>query len=542
MNFSKIKELQEYDFIVIGAGSAGSVVASRLAENNKYNVAIIEAGKKDNNIWIKIPIGYYMNFKNKKINWNYFTESDSGLNGRQCYWPQGKVVGGCGSINGLVHVRGKKNDYEDWDKKLGNKGWGWEDVLPYFKKSEKIINEKSNDYGNNGPLIVNNIIKNYELCDSFLSAADELGYETSSDDYLDYENKGYFKANVKGRLRWSSANAYLHPVLNQNNVDLFCNSQVVKIEFNNKTANSIIFNNENHFYRLKAKKEIIVSAGAIGSPKLLQLSGLGSNSLLRKNDVKVVNELKGVGFNLKDHLQVRLQYKCNQPITLNDINQNIFKKIKLVYDYLFHNKGFINYPPSHAYIYKETCQSNIKSRVQYNFLPFTVESPGKQLDRFSGFTISAFQCRPESQGKVEIKSNNFLIEPKISPNYLSEKIDQDTIVNALIFGRKLASTKSLSGYISEELSPGPNLDKYDELLEYARNFATTIYHPSCTCKMGSSDDLHAVVDEKLKVYGIQNLRVIDSSIMPDIVSSNINASTVMIGEKGADLIKDDYHF
>ena len=540
MNYTNIKELNEYDFIVIGSGSAGSVVASRLSENYKFNIAILEAGKKDNNFWIKIPIGYYKNFKNKDINWNYYTEPDHGLNGRKCYWPQGKVVGGCSSINGLVHVRGKTNDYEDWEKKYGNKGWGWENVLPYFNKSEKIINDNNNYYGTNGPLIVSNVINNYDLCDSFLSAADELDVNNLNKDNFDNENKGYFKANVNGRFRCSASNAYLNPKLKQNNIDLFCNSHVLKIEFENNIAKSVIFINENMFYRIKAKKEIVVSAGAIGSPKLLQLSGLGPKSILKQHGVNVISELKGVGCNLKDHLQVRLQFKCNKPITLNDVNKSLFKKIKLVYDYLIHHKGFINYPPSHAYIYKETCQSNIKSRVQYNFLPFTVESPGKQLDRFSGFTISAFQCRPESQGSVELKSNDFLDPPKISPNYLSAKIDQDAIVSALKIGRELANTKSLSKFISKELSPGIHLKSYDQLLDYARNNATTIYHPSCTCKMGPSNDLFSVVDKNLKVHGIEKLRIIDSSIMPDIVSANINATTIMIGEKGADLIKMDY--
>jgi len=528
----------EFDFLVVGAGSAGCVLANRLSADGKYKVAVIEAGGRDTSPWIHIPVGYFKTMGNPKTDWCYKTEPDPGLNGRSISWPRGRVLGGSSSINGLLYVRGQAEDYDGW-RQLGNAGWSWEDVLPYFKKSETWENNSSEFRGTSGPLHVSPTRLNRQVVDAWVESAQNAGFK-KNDDYngADQEGVGYFQLTAKNGRRCSSAVAYLNPARSRSNLEIFTNAQVEKLQFDGKRVTGIDVRRGNEVISFKARREVILSAGAIGSPQLLMVSGIGQAKELAAHGIDVKHELQGVGKNLQDHLQARPVFKVNVP-TINTEVGNIFKQALIGIQYALNRTGPMTMAASLGTGFLKTRPELATPDIQFHIQPWSADSPAEGPHPFSAFTASVLQMRPESAGHLELTSADMRDYPKIHPNYLSTKLDCDTIVDGIRIARNIARQDPLKSLITESHSPADTIgdDDYDALLNWARDTSTTIYHPTGTCKMGN--DRRAVVDERLKVHGIEGLRVADCSIMPIIVSGNTNAPAMMIGEKASDMILED---
>ena len=529
---------QAYDYIVIGAGSAGCVMANRLSEDPNSSVLLLEAGNKDSNPWIHVPIGYFKTMHNPNTDWCYKTEPDPGINGRRLEWPRGKVLGGSSSLNGLLYVRGQKEDYDDWAA-LGNKGWSYKDILPYFKKSEDQERGANEYHGVGGPLQVSNIKIRRELCDKFIDAAEQVGIPRNEDSNGEtQEGVGYFQLTInRNGTRCSTAVGFLRPALKRPNLTAQTNALVERIEFDGNRAVGLTVNIKGISHTIKCNKEIVLSAGAINSPQTLMLSGIGDQDELQRHNIPVVKHLPGVGKNLQDHLQIRTIYKVNKPITLNDEVNNPIRKVMMGLEYALFRTGPLTMAASQVCIFTKTDAAMERPDIQYHLQPLSADKPADGTHRFSAFTASVCQLRPTSTGHIELKSNNPADYPAIHPNYLATEEDQKTAIESIKVTRNIINAPALKPLIQEEHEPGIQHQTDEELLEYARNRATTIYHPTGTCKMGHDD--MAVVDDRLRVHGIEGLRVVDASIMPVIVSGNTNAPTIMIAEKASDMIKED---
>ncbi|MGS4884028.1 GMC family oxidoreductase [Roseibium sp. MB-4] len=529
----------EADFVVVGAGSAGCVIANRLSANPNTKVLLLEAGGADRNPWIHIPVGYFKTMHNPSVDWCYKTEPDPGLNGRQLDWPRGKVLGGSSSLNGLLYVRGQPQDYDRW-RQMGNTGWGWDDVLPLFKRSEDQERGADAFHGQGGPLSVSDMRLRRPICDAWVEAAQAAGYPLNPDyNGAEQEGVGYFQLTTRNGRRCSSAVAFLKPVRSRSNLQIVTRAATTRILFEGRRATGVVYQDtEGRAHTVKARAEVILSAGAIGSPQLMMVSGIGEAQHLKEQGIDIVADLPGVGKNLQDHLQARLVFKCNEP-TLNDEVRSLLNQARIALKYALFRAGPMTMAASLAMGFLRTGDHVDTPDIQFHVQPWSADSPGEGVHPFSAFTMSVCQLRPESRGEIRLASPDASVYPKIHPNYLSTETDRRTIVAGINIARRIAQHAPLKHKISEEFRPDASLDidDYEATLDWARNNSTTIYHPTGTCKMGKGEG--AVVDERLRVQGIEGLRVADCSIMPEIVSGNTNAPAIMIGEKVSDMILED---
>jgi choline dehydrogenase len=530
-------EVAEFDYVIVGAGSAGCVLANRLSADGRHSVLLLEAGPKDNNIWIHVPLGYGRLFKEKTVNWMYQTEPEPGLGGRTVFQPRGKVLGGSSSINGLLYVRGQHEDYDRW-RQHGNSGWGYDDVLPYFKKAEDQQRGPDDFHGAGGPLPVSDWRHADPLSEAFVQAAAQTGIPVNPDfNGASQEGAGFFQTTTRRGRRASTAVAYLRPAKGRTNLHIATSALAQRIVFDGRRADAVEYRQAGTLRTARARKEILVSGGAYNSPQLLQLSGVGPAELLRTHGINVVLDAPGVGHDLQDHLQVRMVMRCSQSITLNDIVNSPVRRILAGARYAAFRRGPLTIAAGTSGAFFKTSPRLATPDIQVHFLPFSTDKMGEKLHSFSGFSASVCQLRPESRGSLRIKSADPAVPPEIRINYLATEVDRTANVEGLKILRKILQAPALSSYVTEEVDPGLKVSTDEELLNYCRQRGSTIYHPTSTCRMGS--DPLAVVDQRLRVRGIEGLRVVDGSIMPDLVSGNTNAAIIMIAEKASDMILEE---
>lgn len=528
----------EFDYIVVGAGSAGCVIANRLSENPKHSIAVVEAGGKDSSPWIHIPVGYFKTMGNPNTDWCYFTEPDSGLNGRAIAWPRGKTLGGSSSINGLLYVRGQPQDYDHW-RQLGNTGWAWKDVMPLFRRAETWQDGEDEFRGGEGPLSVSKSRLSREIVDAWIESAVNAGYRRNPDyNGADQDGVSPFQLTLRDGRRCSSAVAYLRPAMKRPNLQVITKTQTKRVLFEGRRAIGIEAIRGGETVIIKARKEVILSSGAIGSPQILMLSGIGGGEELSQHGIEVLQNSPGVGKNLQDHLQARPVYKCTAS-TINIETNNLLKRAMMAFEYALRRTGPMTMAASLGTGFLKTDPAMETPDVQFHIQPFSADKPADGPHKFSAFTASVLQLRPRSTGHLALRSARMEDHPLIHPNYLSDPVDCSTLVEGLRITRRIADHDPLKSLITGEHAPGPDIasDDDDALLNWARDTATTIYHPTGTCKMGS--DPMAVVDERLRVHGVNGLRIADCSIMPTIPSANTNAPAIMVGEKASDLIRED---
>lgn len=527
------------DFVVVGAGSAGCALASRLSQDGRHRVILLEAGGRDRNPWIHIPVGYFRTMGNPATDWQYRTEADEGIAGRSIPWPRGRVLGGSSSINGLLYVRGQAEDYDGWAQ-LGNTGWGWDDVLPVFRRSEHWKGAPaSDDRGQAGPLSVQPSRIKRDVVDRWVDAAVAAGYPRNADyNSGDQEGVGYFQLTMDGGRRCSSAVAYLKPARGRNNLEVVSNAQAQRILIEDGRAVGVVAQVGDAERVFRARGEVILCSGAIGSPQLLMLSGIGAGEELSRFGIEVVSDRRGVGKNLQDHLQARPVFKTDLS-TINVETNSIFKQAGIALQYALTQRGPMTMAASLGTGFLKTEPHLATPDIQFHIQPFSADTPAEGPHPFSAFTASVLQLRPESAGHLELTSPVAGDHPAIHPNYLATDTDCRTLVKGIQIARKIAAHAPLNAHVTEEHAPGPQVAADDEeaILDWARRTAVTIYHPTGTCKMGL--DEMAVVDPRLRVYGVGGLRVADASIMPRIVSGNTNAPAIMIGEKASDMILED---
>ncbi|MGQ7932348.1 GMC family oxidoreductase [Paraburkholderia sp. D1E] len=529
---------QSYDYVVIGAGSAGSVVASRLSESGKYSVLLLEAGGWGKNPWIHIPIGFAKMFSDKSINWAYQTEPEAELNGRSIYWPRGKVFGGSGAINGLIYIRGQQDDYNGW-KEAGCVGWGWSDVLPYFMKCENHYLGQTSVHSDRGPVYVTKPSNPSALCKAVVAAG--LNYGLKKNDDFNGEQQdgiGFYDLTVKNGLRSYSAKAYLRSRKSQKNLCIKVNVHVQRLLFDGLKAIGIEFKTkQGDIVRIGSRREIILSCGAVNTPQLLLLSGVGPREELTRHKIEPILCREQVGKNLQDHLQTKVILKTVNPITLNDDLQSWQRKFLMGAQYALFRRGPLTYAAGQVGMFLRSKPELERVDTQVHMSPFSVGKSGEPLHRFSAFTMMLTQSWPTSRGTVELRSGDPTASPIIKPNYLSTEEDRKFYVDAIRVIRKVAQTEPLKSLVSAEYWPGEDVVTDEQILAYVRTQSSTIFHPCGTCRMGSDEG--AVVDPTLRVRGLSGLRIADASIMPSILSGNLNAACLMIGEKAADLILSD---
>jgi choline dehydrogenase len=530
-------ESANFDYVIVGAGTAGCVLADRLSANGKHSVLLLEAGPSDNYFWIHLPIGYAKTMFHPVYNWGFYTEPEPRMKQRQVYWPRGRGLGGSSSINGLIYIRGQHEDYDQWAA-LGNAGWGWRDVLPYFKRCELNSRGASEYHGGDGPLACSDIRERHPLMDAIIAGANELGVPANDDfNGARQEGVGYFQLFTRNGWRCSGAVAYLKPARNRANLRVETDAQATSLVWDGKRAAGVRYRQHGIESEVRAAREVLLAAGALQSPQLLQLSGVGRASFLQQMGIPVTHDLPGVGENLQDHLQARVMFKVKRPITINDDLRGLTGRMRMGWQWLTRRSGPLAIGINYGGMFARALPEAKTPDVQFHFAALSAEMAGAKTHPWSGCTFSVCQLRPASRGTVMIKSRDPLAAPAMQPNYLSSELDCRTMVEGVKLGRKLARTRALSELIGDEYRPGGEIKTDDEVLEFVRNYGATIFHPVGTCKMGS--DAQAVVDAGLRVHGIAGLRVVDASIMPTLVSGNTNAPVVMIAEKASDMILAD---
>lgn len=526
----------EFDYVIIGGGTAGCVMANRLTANGAYRVLVLEAGPRDNYPWIHIPIGYAKTMFNPRYNWGFYTEPEAELNNRKLYWPRGKVLGGSSSINGLIYIRGQAQDYDAWEQ-LGNPGWGWKNVLPSFKKLEGNERGDSEFHGGSGPIGCSDIRDRPELMEAIIQGAMEVGLPPTDDfNGASQEGVGYYQLLTRKGRRNSTAVGYLRPALNRPNLAVMTEASVNKILFDGTRATGVSFEHEGRQKQALAAREVILSAGAIQSPQLLELSGIGDPAVLRAQGISILRALPGVGENLQDHLQFRLMYRCKKPITTNDDLASWGRMIGMGLRYAFGRRGPMAIGINHVGIFARVLPESRTPDVQFHVAALTADRVADKPHPWPGFTLSVCQLRPASRGSIHIQSPSVRDAPAIRPNYLTEDIDWRCALAGVRLGQAIAGANAMKEYTHSAYRPSEPARTDAELKAFCREYSGTIFHPVGTCKMGPDDDPGAVVDHKLRVRGVTNLRVADASIMPLLISGNTSAPSAMIGEKASDFI------
>jgi choline dehydrogenase len=524
----------EFDYIIVGGGTAGCVLANRLSSNPKTRVLLLEAGKNDNYHWVHVPIGYLYCIGNPRTDWMMKTASEPGLNGRSLTYPRGKLLGGCSSVNGMIYMRGQAADYDGW-RQMGNAGWGWDDVLPYFLKSEDHHDENKPLHSSGGEWKVSRQRLRWDILEAVQEGAKEFGIEPTSDfNSGTNEGSGFFEVNQKNGVRWNTAKAFLRPVIKRSNLKVMIEAHTRRVILDGKRATGVEFEHKGQLVQATARAEVILAAGAINSPKLLELSGIGQPDRLSDLGITPLHDLQGVGENLQDHLQIRTVFKVTGTKTLNEVVNSLWGKAKIGLQYALNQSGPLSMAPSQFGMFTKSDPSLETPDLEYHVQPLSTDKLGDPLHPFPAITVSVCNLRPDSVGATHIDSTDINRQPDIRLNYLSTERDRMVAVKSIKQARQLMTAQVLQQYQPTEMLPGAHIATDAELLREAGNIATTIFHPVGTCKMGSDD--RAVVDAQLRVHGLDGLRVVDASIMPKIVSGNTASPVIMIAERASEMI------
>ena len=529
--------MDSYDYIIIGAGSAGCVLANRLSADPRNRVLLLEAGGRDNYHWIHIPVGYLYCIGNPRTDWGFHTEAEPGLNGRALMYPRGRVLGGCSSINGMIYMRGQAADYDQW-RQMGCTGWGWDDVLPLFRAQEDFYRGASDLHGAGGEWRVETARVRWQVLDAFLDAAEQAGIPRTADfNTGDNEGGGYFDVNQRSGIRWNTSKAFLRPAANRANLRVLTGAQAERLIVEGGEVRGVVYHQNGQRHEARAARETVLSAGAIGSPHLLELSGIGHGAALQAAGIAPQVEVPGVGANLQDHLQLRLVYKVTGVPTLNEKASSWLGKAAIGLEYLLKRSGPMSMAPSQVGIFTKSGPDKATADLEFHVQPVSLDKFGDPVHPFPAMTASVCNLRPESRGAVHAKSPDFRAHPAIRPNYLATEGDRDVAVRAISLARHIAAQPAFARFNPQEHKPGPAYATRDDLVKAAGEIGTTIFHPVGTCRMGADDA--SVVDPQLKFRALGRLRIADASVMPTITSGNTNAPTIMIAEKAARMMLED---